>query len=145
MARLGESAADLDFDLALEYVRTARELGVERGLLVSVAVVDAAGHPVLVARGSRKWHGPYMAVGKARLAAAFEKPTSQLLEMWQDRPLFAASLPSVLPGEVTLNPGGHPIVIADVTVGAIGVGGGSPKDDAEIARLTVAALAERGA
>jgi uncharacterized protein GlcG (DUF336 family) len=131
----------LDFDRALTYVLRAREIGAELGLRVTVAVHDAAGHPVLVARGSDRWHGPYMAMGKARLAAAFQKPTSVLLENWQDRPLFPLSLTEVLPGGVTLNPGGYPIVENGEVVGAIGVGGGSPDQDELVARRTVADLA----
>lgn len=130
----------LDFDRALEYVLRARAIGAERGLRVTVAVHDAAGHPILVARGSDRWHGPYMAMGKARLAAAFRKPTSVLLEQWRDRPLFAASLTEVIPGGVTLNPGGYPIVSAGEVIGAIGIGGGSPEQDDLVARLTVEAL-----
>jgi uncharacterized protein GlcG (DUF336 family) len=126
----------VDTDSAMELIANGRRIGRERGLDVTVAVVDAAGHPVGLARG-KNWHGPYLAFGKARLAAAFRKPTSELLEQWADRPLFAASLTSVLPGGVTLNPGGHPLIDADgVCAGAIGVGGGRPDEDAEVARLT---------
>ncbi|GAA3728193.1 hypothetical protein GCM10022225_06970 [Plantactinospora mayteni] len=130
----------LDFDRALEYVLRARAIGAELGLRVTVAVLDPAGHPILVARGADRWHGPYMAMGKARLAAAFRKPTSVLLENWRDRPLFAASLTEVLPGGVTLNPGGYPIVRDGELVGAIGVGGGSPDQDELVARRTVTEL-----
>lgn len=130
----------MDTDLALELVTTGRTLGKERGMDVTVAVVDAAGHPVALARG-KNWHGPYMAFGKARLSAAFRKPTAVLLDQWADRPLFAESLTSVIPGGVTLNPGGHPVIDADGTcIGAIGVGGGRPDQDDEIAALTVAAV-----
>jgi uncharacterized protein GlcG (DUF336 family) len=73
----------VDFDRALEYVQRARAIARERGLNVSVAVHDTAGHPVAVARG-KSWHGPYMAMGKARLASAFRKPTAQLMEQCQD-------------------------------------------------------------
>ncbi|MFD5112875.1 heme-binding protein [Streptomyces sp. NPDC058220] len=141
MNRRGADRAPMDFEWALRYVMKARELGAERGLHVTVAVHDAAGHPVLVARGSEKWHGPYMAMGKARLAAAFGKPTAVLLENWRDRPLFASSLNDVLPGGVTLNPGGYPIAVDGRIVGAIGVGGGTPDEDDMVARLTVEALA----
>jgi glc operon protein GlcG len=136
---------DLDFDQALWLVLRAREIGAETGLNVTVAVHDTAGHPVVVARGSDKWHGPYMAMGKARLAAAFRKPTSVLLEGWKDRPLFALSLPGVLPGEVTLNPGGYPLRRGGEFVGAIGVGGGAPEDDDRVARLASEAFANRAA
>jgi uncharacterized protein GlcG (DUF336 family) len=124
----------MDFDRALEYVQRARSIARERGLNVSVAVHDTAGHPVAVARG-KSWHGPYMAMGKARLASAFRKPTAQLMEQWKDRPLFPQSLTTVLPGEITLNPGGYPIFENGEFVGAIGVGGGSPTQDDAVARL----------
>jgi uncharacterized protein GlcG (DUF336 family) len=96
---------------------------------------------VALARG-KNWHGPYMAFGKARLAAAFRKPTSQLLEQWADRPLFAQSLTTVLPQGVTLNPGGYPIYQGGECIGAIGVGGSSPEDDDTVARLTAESLRE---
>jgi len=116
----------VDTDVALELVATGRRIGREHGLVVTVAVVDAAGHPV----------APYLAFGKARLAAAFRKPTSELLEQWADRPLFAQSLGDVIPQGVTLNPGGHPVFDGDACIGAIGVGGGRPDQDDEVARLT---------
>lgn len=133
----------IETDSALELIASGRLIGHSRGLDVTVAVVDAAGHPVALARG-KNWHGPYLALGKARLAAAFRKPTADLLEQWHDRPLFAASLTSVLPGGVTLNPGGHPLIDADGNcLGAIGVGGGHPDEDAEVARLTAESWAPR--
>lgn len=130
----------LNFELALEYVQTARSIGRELGLQVSVAVHDPAGHPVLVARGSQKWHGPYMAMGKARLAAAFGRSTAELVEKWADRPMFADSLNSVIPGGVTVNAGGEPIILLGNMIGAIGVGGGTPDQDGRVARDTVTAV-----
>src|SRR5260370_11484511 len=111
----------------------ARGIAGVRGWNVSAAVHDTAGHPVALARG-KSWHGPYMAMGKARLASAFRKPTAQLMEQWKDRPLFPQSLTTVLPGEITLNPGGYPIYENGEFIGAIGVGGGSPAQDDAIAR-----------
>jgi uncharacterized protein GlcG (DUF336 family) len=133
---------DMDTDFALELVAKARAIGTERGLTVTVAVVDAAGHPVALARG-KNWHGPYIAFGKARLAAAFRKPTGVLLQQWADRPLFAQSLTEVIPGGVTLNPGGYPVFDGDSCIGAVGVGGGSPDQDDLVAQLAVEAMAAR--
>lgn len=126
----------MDTDLALDIVMTARRIASEHGLTMTVAVVDAAGHPVALARG-KNWHGPYMAFGKARLSSAFRKPSKQLLEDWAARPLFAQSLTEVIPQGVTLNPGGHPVFLGEECVGAIGIGGSSPDNDHLIARLTV--------
>lgn len=131
----------MDFDTGRKFLDRAKAIGISKGVEVSVAVVDAAGHPVIVARGKAEaWHGPYMAAGKARLAAAFRKPTIALIEQWADRPLYAMSLTEIIPGGVTLNPGGYPIFENGACIGAIGVGGGSPALDDEVARLTVEAL-----
>ena len=122
----------MDVERALELVQEARAIAATRGINATVAVHDDAGHPLVVMRGKR-WHGPYMAMGKARLAAAFAKPTKDLMEQWADRPMFPTSLVEIIPGGVTVNPGGVPLFEGDVCVGAIGVGGGSPQVDHEIA------------
>jgi len=134
----------MDFEAALALVQMAKDIGRANGVEPSVAILDAAGHPVLIARGKPEaWHGPYLAQGKARLAAAFRKPTSMLLEQWADRPLFAQSLTEVIPGGVTLNKGGYPLYSGGVCVGAIGVGGGSPDVDDLVARKASEALYDR--
>jgi glc operon protein GlcG len=131
----------MDFDKAMLFLLKAKEIGAAKGVEVSVAILDASGHPVLVARGKQEaWHGPYMAQGKARLAAAFRKPTAKLMEQWQDRPMFPISLGDVIPGGVTLNKGGYPIFENGECIGAIGVGGSSPDSDDEVAKATVMAL-----
>jgi glc operon protein GlcG len=131
----------MDFDKAMLFLLKAKEIGANKGVEVSVAILDASGHPVLVARGKQEaWHGPYMAQGKARLAAAFRKPTAKLMEQWQDRPMFPISLGDVIPGGVTLNKGGYPIFENGECIGAIGVGGSSPDSDDEVAKATVMAL-----
>lgn len=129
----------MDTDEALELIALARSMASERGITATVAVSDSSGHPVALARGG-KWHGPYMAMGKARLAAAFQKPTADLLEQWADRPLFPQSLVEILPGGVTLNPGGYPIIVEGTCIGAVGVGGSSPENDHELAKSATEAF-----
>src|SRR5690606_20899598 len=104
---------------------------------MTVAVHDAAGHPVAVVRGKQKWHGPYTAMGKARLASAFQKSTKDLVEQWSNRPLFAQSLIENIPGGVTVNPGGCPVFVDGECIGAIGVGGSSPDNDHAVASAAV--------
>ena len=131
----------MDFQKAMRFLETAKAIGAEKGVEVSVAVVDAAGHPVLIARGKKDaWHGPYMALGKARLAAAFRKSTIALVDQWKDRPMYPMSLSEVLPFGVTLNPGGYPIFEDGECIGALGVGGSSPDSDDDVARRTVEKL-----
>jgi uncharacterized protein GlcG (DUF336 family) len=96
----------MDFEKAMKFLETAKSIGRAKGVEVSVAILDAAGHPVLVARGKPdSWH---------------------LIE--------------IIPGGVTLNPGGVPIYENGECIGAIGVGGSSPQGDHEVARKTVEAL-----
>src|SRR3984885_15207143 len=110
----------VDYRTAMTYVEAAKRIAAERGVEVSVAVLDAAGHPVVIARGKPDaWHGPYMAAGKARLAAPFRKSTKALLEQWADRPLYPMSLTEIIPGGVTLNPGGYPIFADGDGIGEI--------------------------
>lgn len=131
----------MTFEKAMHFLETAKAIGAKKGVEVSVAIVDAGGHPVLVARGKPDaWHGPYMASGKARLAVAFKKPTAALMEQWADRPMFPMSLCEVIPGGVTLNKGGYPIFEDGTCIGAIGVGGSSPDSDDDVAKQTVAAF-----
>src|SRR5580658_8211435 len=131
----------MDFDRAMRFLETAKSIGRVKGVEVSVAIMDASGHPVLVARGKEEaWHGPYMAMGKARLAAAFRKSTASLLEQWADRLLYPPSLTEIIPGGVTLNKGGMPIFENGECIGAIGIGGSSPDSDHEVARKTVEAM-----
>ncbi len=128
----------MDTDAALALMAIARRIAAERGLAMTVAVHDAAGHPVVVVRGKQKWHGPYTAMGKARLASAFQKPTKDLVEQWAERPLFAQSLIEVIPGGVTVNPGGYPVIVDGECIGAIGVGGSTPENDHALAAAAVA-------
>jgi uncharacterized protein GlcG (DUF336 family) len=135
----------MSFERAVTFLETAKSIGAQRGVEVSVAIVDAAGHPVLIARGKEEaWHGTYMATGKARLAAAFRKPTAELIEQWADRPMYPLSLNEVLPFGVTLNKGGYPIFEDGRCIGALGVGGSSPDSDDEVARATIEALGAAG-
>ena len=133
----------MEFTTAHRVLLKAKEIGAARGVEVSVAIVDAAGHPVLVARGrADAWHGTYRATGKARLAVAFKKSTAELLNQWQDRPLFPQSLVEIIPGGVTLNKGGYPLFRSETCVGGIGIGGSSPDNDDEVARETAEAFAK---
>tara|TARA_B110000014_G_C19905641_1_gene468585 strand:- start:260 stop:670 length:411 start_codon:yes stop_codon:yes gene_type:complete len=129
----------MDPERALELLRHTRQVAADRDVNATVAIHDAYGHPVALLRGKR-WHGPYMAMGKARLSAAFAKPTADLVEQWRDRPFFPTSLVEIIPGGVTVNPGGVPLFEDGECIGAIGVGGSSPEVDHQIASEAVASF-----
>jgi uncharacterized protein GlcG (DUF336 family) len=78
---------------------------------------------------------------KAYTAAAFRTPTHVFAERNAD-PAPLTSFPN-LP-RVTLLGGGYPIQAGDAVVGGIGVGGGRPQQDQQIAEAALAALAGGG-
>ena len=102
-----------------------------------VLVVDACGEE----KASRRMDGNSPAAvvlvpPKARTARAFRTPTIDLGANVTD-PGRIASFTSA---GFSLLGGGRPIVEGDHVLGAIGVGGGSPDQDDEVARAALAAL-----
>ena len=89
---------------------------------VSVAIVDEAGSLVAFHRmqGAPRFSADF-AIAKARTSAAFSVPTSNLEELYKDRPAFAHSF--VAQGGYFLGRGGVPIFAGGALVGAIGVSG----------------------
>jgi uncharacterized protein GlcG (DUF336 family) len=107
---------------------------------VSVAVVDEAGSLVAFQRmqGAPRFSADF-AVAKARTSAAFSVPTSNLEELYQDRPAFAHSF--VAQGGYFLGRGGVPIFRGGELVGAIGVSGATAHGE-EVLAMEVVEAAE---
>jgi glc operon protein GlcG len=117
----------------------------EMGLKVNLCVVDEGGHPISFARmdGARP-ASSYTAMTKATAAATMRQPTGPLPPGTKEpEPLLNLSfqLTAAAGGaKVTTLYGGVPIVIDGQVVGAVGVGGATGEQDAEIARAGIAAL-----
>ena len=69
-----------------------------------------------------------------------DSATAKLMEQWEGRMHYPISLTEIIPGGVTLNPGGVPIYENGECIGAIGVGGSSPQGDHEVARTSLPVL-----
>jgi glc operon protein GlcG len=116
--------------------RRAREIGVP----MYIVVVDTCG----VEKAAHRMDGngqasPTLAPLKAQTANAFRQPTHVLAERVAGDPARLASIASA-PG-FTLLGGGVPITVDGIVIGAVGVGGGSPEQDIDVAEAGVAALA----
>jgi glc operon protein GlcG len=117
------------------------------GLKVNIAVVDDGGHLITFIRmeGARPASG-YTAITKATTAATFRQATGPLPpgaeqpDVWLNLSLQNAAAASG--GKITTLRGGVPIVVDDQVIGAVGVGGGTGEQDAEIARAGASAVAE---
>jgi glc operon protein GlcG len=113
--------------------------------VVNISVVDDGGHPVLFARmnGARP-ASSYTAQTKAVAAATLRAPTGPFKSpSGEVDALLNFSLQSAAAnggGRMTSLFGGVPIVVDGQVIGAVGVGGATGPEDAEIARAGIDAL-----
>ena len=127
--------------LTLEAARVAMsacEAEAQRGgWRVVIAVVDEGGHPILVQRlDGAQISSIDTAVGKARAAVAWKRPT-RLLEESVNNGRYAFL--SIHQGMALLQ-GGVPVEIDGQVLGAVGVSGVKASDDEVIALAGVNAL-----
>ena len=107
------------------------------GWRVVIAVVDEGGHVILMQRlDGAQWSSIDTAVGKARAAVAWKRPT-RLLEESVNNGRYAFL--SISQGMALLQ-GGVPIEIDGQVLGAIGVSGVKASDDEVVALAGVHAL-----
>jgi glc operon protein GlcG len=103
---------------------------------VALAIVDATGELILFhRRDGTQAASLEIAIGKARTAARFRRPTKALEDAILDGRTSLLMLGDVLPLE-----GGLPILVEGEVVGGIGVSGVTAQQDAEVARAGLAAL-----
>jgi len=106
----------------------------------AIVVVDTGGHIVAALRMDGNGSGIFdFALAKAEAAAAWGFSTAQMVENAKGTPGFANA-----PHVVTV-PGGVPVFSADgkVRIGAVGVSGEAPADDAECAEAGIKAAGLR--
>lgn len=114
----------------------ARDLGVA----ANIAVLDAAAHLKAFARMDGAVLGSIdVSIGKARTSALFQVSSDAVWDYCKPgapAPHLEASNGGLMPF-----PGGLPVMGPDGTmIGALGVSGGAPSQDLEIAEAAVAAL-----
>jgi uncharacterized protein GlcG (DUF336 family) len=103
---------------------------------MAIAVVDDGGHLVYFERiDETQIASVDIAIGKARTAMAYKRPTKALDEALSGGQYAILSFPDTLPRE-----GGLPILVDGKVVGAIGVSGGKSSEDAQVAKAGVDAL-----
>lgn len=100
------------------------------GWAVSIAVVDDGGHPLLVERlDGCAPIGAYIATEKARTAALGRRESRQYEEMINGGRVAFLSAPNL----AGMLEGGIPLVVNGSVIGAIGVSGVKPEQDAQVA------------
>jgi uncharacterized protein GlcG (DUF336 family) len=103
---------------------------------VAIAIVDDGGHLVYFERiDDTLFAGADIAVGKARTAVAFKRPTKALEDAINSGQHAILSFPNSIPRE-----GGLPILLDGKVIGGIGVSGAKSSEDAQVAMAGVEAL-----
>jgi glc operon protein GlcG len=127
--------------LTLEAARLAMQAceaeAVRGGWKVVIAIVDEGGHALMLHRlDGAQWSSVDTAVGKAKAAVAWKRPT-RLLEESVNNGRFAFL--SIAQGMAILQ-GGVPLEIDGQVIGAIGVSGVKAADDEVVALAGIHAL-----
>jgi uncharacterized protein GlcG (DUF336 family) len=136
--------ADLTLAGAQRLAAAARAAAVRERLAVAVAVVDSAGHPILVERmdGTAICAVP-LALAKAEAAAATLSPTSAWYTSTQPgQPDWGMTM--ALGGRFTALPGGLPVTLGGQVVGAVGVSGAESQQDVACVEAALAAVGANG-
>ena len=103
---------------------------------MAIAVVDDGGQLIYFERIDETQVGSIdIAIGKARTAAIFKRPTKALEDAINGGQYAILTFPNTLPRE-----GGLPIFADGKCIGAIGVSGGKSSEDAQVGKAGVDAL-----
>ncbi|MBI5342293.1 MAG: heme-binding protein [Deltaproteobacteria bacterium] len=103
---------------------------------MAIAVLDDGGQLVYFERIDETQIGSIdIAIGKARTAVAYKRPTKALEDALNSGQPAVLSFPNTLPRE-----GGLPILFEGKVIGGIGVSGGTSSQDAQVAKAGVDAL-----
>ena len=125
----------ISYEAAARAVETAIRLGAEAGVRAVVTVVDPSLNPVAMGRADGATPHSLETSRRKADTAAFTRRPSVLM-----RPDLAVALQLGTGGILTSIGGGVPIQFDGVHVGGLGVAGGTPEQDVEIAAATLAAI-----
>ena len=137
-----ETTAVLNLETAQKMAAGCQAKALEKGWKMSITIVDAGANPVYFER----MNGAYIASAelsklKAENSAKMQMPTSLFEEFAFGKDKKGGLAPGIaeLPGFVTLG-GGIPFKTSKDFLGAIGVSGGYPNEDAECAQAGIDAV-----
>ena len=130
----------LTLDEAARMLSKARAKAEEIGIRVTMAVLDPRGDLVALHRmDGALWRSVPISQGKAAASAAWDTPSGELAERW-DQPVVRA-FAMMENGRLIPGQGALPIRRPDGTmVGAIGVSGARPAQDEAVAQAGLDAL-----
>src|SRR5262245_37063413 len=136
-----DKSTGLSLTLAERFVAAARAKAQERGWGMSFAVVDLAGHPVVLTRmDTARWLNTRVAQSKAFTAVTFRRPSAEVEELIKTRPQLWTSLAAIVDQPLLPAGGGLPLILKGELLGGVGVSGGTEAQDVECARAGLDAI-----
>jgi len=129
-------------------IARAREKAAELKVNVNIAVVDDGGHLLAFVRMDQaRPASASTAITKATAAATIRQPTGPVKRGDADADLLLnlslQNAAAASGGKMTSLFGGVPVVVDGQVIGAVGVGGATGEQDAEIAKAGIEALIKR--
>ena len=124
-------------------ISKARELGIA----VTIAIVDAGGHLLMLERmEGGPFHTVHSATTKAVTAASNKRSTSCRGAQGQSLDVLHALGLALAAGPQNWTPigGGYPVFVDKECIGGIGVAGGDQKQDEEIAKVALHTIGAKG-
>jgi uncharacterized protein GlcG (DUF336 family) len=117
-------------------VAAAEKEAAKNGLAMFITVIDDGGTVMMVERMDDAQIGSFdVSMGKAQTALKFKRPSKVFEDMVEGGRNLVLSLPGVTPAR-----GGLPLMADGKVIGAIGISGAMPQQDAQVAQAGVAAL-----
>ena len=122
-------------DTALITIGHAIAEGNSHGVAISIAVVDPSMTLVAFAKADGATpHSVYSSRAKANTAASIRRPTGSMTDD------LVLALPLATDLKLTNIAGGSPLSVDGTVIGAIGIAGGTPAQDAQIAAVVASAV-----
>lgn len=139
--KAGNKPTVLNLELAERFVAAARAKAQQNGWGMSFAVVDLAGHPVILTRMDKaRWLTAHVAQSKAFTAVTFRRPSAEVEEMAKTRPQLWTNIATIAGQPLLPAGGGLPLISKGELLGGVGVSGGTEAQDVECARAGLDAI-----
>jgi uncharacterized protein GlcG (DUF336 family) len=128
----------LSSELTAAIMAAARSAAATEQVRVCIAILDDGGHLLDLHRMDGVHAGTVeVAIAKARTAVLFRAPTSRYAEALTNGAVGLLALPAMLPF-----PGGVPLMVDGMALGAVGISGAAPDIDGRIAAAAAAVIQE---
>ena len=128
----------MQLDVARRVLDASLAKAQDMGVPVTIAVVDEGGHLMTMARmDGARFLTVEIAYGKANSCIGFHRTGQEVAEWGRNQPAFVSSLAVASQGKFFASMGSIRVVQGGSEVGAVGVSGGSPDQDHQIAQAGV--------